>query len=156
MDSLISTYIVQFMGCVIGWIHYGLKVVFCLRHFTAFHYQHHTTLLMGIDHMYMFVGCLVEVWLTCCYSFRSPLIFITIHVVVCVQLANFSIGDWNDIYIAHVIIIIKSEVSTFPIVSCDQAALLMVQSVRPSVRLTICLSVTHFSLCSHHREMFRS
>ena len=26
------------------------------------------------------------------------------------------LGDWNDIYIAHVIIIIKSEVSTFPIV----------------------------------------
>ena len=32
------------------------------------------------------------------------------------------------------------------IFSCDQAALWMVQSVRPSV----CLSVTHFSLCSHH------
>ena len=26
------------------------------------------------------------------------------------------IGDWNDLSIAHVIIIIKSEVSTFPIV----------------------------------------
>ena len=50
-DSLISTYIVQFMGCVIGRIHYGLKVVFCFRHFTAFHYHHHTRLLMGIDHM---------------------------------------------------------------------------------------------------------
>ena len=35
--------------------------------------------------------------------------------VVCVQLAHFSIGHWNDISIAHVIIIIKSEVSTFPI-----------------------------------------
>ena len=40
----------------------------------------------------------------------------TIYGVVCVQLANFSIGDWKDIFIAHVIIIIKSEVSTFPIV----------------------------------------
>ena len=32
--------------------------------------------------------------------------------VVCVQLAKFSIGDWKDISIAHVIIIIKSEVFT--------------------------------------------
>ena len=43
-------------------------------------------------------------------------IFITIYGVVCVQLAHLSIGDWKDISIAHVIIIIKSEVSTFPIV----------------------------------------
>ena len=33
------------------------------------------------------------------------------------QLAHFSIGDWKDISIAHVIIIIKSEVSTFPLLS---------------------------------------
>ena len=31
------------------------------------------------------------------------------------QPAHFSIGDWKDISIAHVIIIIKSEVSTFPL-----------------------------------------
>ena len=55
------------------------------------------------------------VWLTCCLSFRLPFIFITIY-GVCVQLAHFTIGDWKDISIAHVIIIIKSEVSTFPIV----------------------------------------
>ena len=64
----------------------------------------------------MFVGCLVEVRLTCCLSFRLPLIFISIYGIVCVQLAHFSIGDWKDISIAHVIIIIKSEVPTFPIV----------------------------------------
>ena len=63
----------------------------------------------------MFVECLVEVWL-CCYSFRLPFIFITIYGVLCVQLAHVSIGDWKDMSIAHVIIIIKSEVSTFPIV----------------------------------------
>ena len=34
-DSLISAYIAQFIGCVIDRIHYGLKVVFCFRHFTA-------------------------------------------------------------------------------------------------------------------------
>ena len=43
-------------------------------------------------------------------------ILITIYGVDCVQLAHFNIGDWKDISIAHVIIIIKSEVSTFPIV----------------------------------------
>ena len=31
-------------------------------------------------------------------------------------LYHLNIGDWNDISIAHVIIFIKSEVSTFPIV----------------------------------------
>ena len=35
--------------------------------------------------------------------------------VVYVQLAHFNKGDWKDLSIAHVIIIIKSEVSTFPI-----------------------------------------
>ena len=38
LDSLISTYIAQFMGCVISRIHHGPKVVFYLRHFTVFHY----------------------------------------------------------------------------------------------------------------------
>ena len=33
---------------------------------------------------------------------------------------------------------------------CDQAALWMVQSVRPSVCLSVRLSVTPFWLCSHH------
>ena len=36
---------------------------------------------------------------------------------VCVQLAHSSLGDWKDISTAHVVIIIKSEVSAFPIVS---------------------------------------
>ena len=36
------------------------------------------------------------------------------------------------------------------IFSCDQAAIWLVQSVRPSVRLSVCPSVTPFSPCSHH------
>ena len=40
----------------------------------------------------------------------------TIYGVVCVQLIHFSIGDWKDISTAHDIIIIKSDVSTFPII----------------------------------------
>ena len=60
---------------------------------------------------------LVEVCLTCSYSSRLHFIVITIYAVVCVQLAHFSLGDWKDISIAHVIryIIIKLEVSTLPI-----------------------------------------
>ena len=39
--------------------------------------------------------------------------------------------------------------------SCDQAALWMVQSVRPSVRLSVRPSVTPFWLCSHHRIIMK-
>ena len=39
--------------------------------------------------------------------------------------------------------------------SCDQAALWMVQSVRLSVRLSVCPSVTPFWLCSHHRIIMK-
>ena len=53
-------------------------------------------------------------------SHLVPLEMVSDHLqrygVVCVQLAHFSIGDWRYISIAHVIIIIKSEVSTFSIV----------------------------------------
>ena len=48
----------------------------------------------------------------------------------------------------------KSLKCILKVFSCDQAALWMVQSVRPSVRLSVCLSVrlsvTPFWLCSHH------
>ena len=54
--------------------------------------------------------------LTCYLSSRLPFIFINIYGVVCVQLAYFSLGDWEDISIAHVFIIIKLEVSTSPII----------------------------------------
>ena len=55
-----------------------------------------------------------NIW-DCCRFCRLSLIFITIYGIVCVQLAHFSLDDWKDISIDHVIII-KSEVSTFPIV----------------------------------------
>ena len=48
LDILISPYIAQFMGCVIGRIHCGLKVVFCFRHITAYHYHHNSRVLTGI------------------------------------------------------------------------------------------------------------
>ena len=48
---VISPYIAQFMGCVTGRIHYGLKVVFWFRHFTAYHYHHDSRVLTGIENM---------------------------------------------------------------------------------------------------------
>ena len=52
---------------------------------------------------------------------------------------------------------------TMTVVSCDQAALWMIFSVCPSVRLSVCLSVrlpvclsvTLFWLCSHHRIIMK-
>ena len=52
----------------------------------------------------------LDIWHQSCI-----IILITIY-GVCVQLAHFSLGDWKAISIAHVIIIIKSQVSTLPIV----------------------------------------
>ena len=58
----------------------------------------------------------MEVCLIWRWSSQLPFIVIIIYGVVCVQLAHFSLGDWKDMSIAHVIIIIKSEVSILPIV----------------------------------------
>ena len=45
--------------------------------------------------------------------------------------------------------------SWMKIFSCDQAALWMVFSVRLSVRLSVCPSVTPFWLCSHYRIIMK-
>ena len=47
---------------------------------------------------------------------------------------------------------IRGSLSLF---SCDQAALQMVFSVCPSVRLSVCPSVTPFSPCSHHHIIMK-
>ena len=47
----------------------------------------------------------------------SPFDFLlAIYGVACVELAHSNLGDWKAIFIIHLIIIIKSEVSIFPIV----------------------------------------
>ena len=79
------------MGCVLGRIHYGLKA-----HVNA------CSLSRG--------------WVSNMLLVLSITVAITIYAVVCVQLAHFSLFGRKDISIAHVIIIIKSEVSTSPIV----------------------------------------
>ena len=102
------------MWFVIGRTHYGLKVVLCFIHFTAFHYHHYGRLLTGIEHINVCrvsYGGVSNMLLV----FSITFIFIAIYGVVSFQLAIFSIGDWKE-SIAYVIIIIESEVSTFPIV----------------------------------------
>ena len=54
--------------------------------------------------------------LTCCLSYRLPFIVIPLYGVVCAQLAHLSLGDWKDISTAHVLIIIKSEESSYFII----------------------------------------
>ena len=50
-----------------------------------------------------------------CFHLMTSSCVIMIYGVVCVQLAHFGLGDWEDISTAHFIIIIKSEVSALPI-----------------------------------------
>ena len=49
-------------------------------------------------------------------SFTYPPYFFAICGVVCVEQAHSSSGSWEDIFITHLIIIIRLEVSIFPIV----------------------------------------
>ena len=49
----------------------------------------------------------------------------------------------------------SASIMTESFFSCHQAALWMVFSVRPSVRLSVCPSVTPFWLCSHHRIIMK-
>ena len=64
--------------------------------------------------------------------------------------------EWNVRLLIFSIIFV---INGWAIFSCDQAALQMVFSVRPSVcpsvRPSVCLSVTPFSPCSHHRIIMK-
>ena len=89
---------------------------------------------------------LVEVCPTCC----SITFVIKINGVVCVQLTHFSSGDWKDIFIAHVIIIIKSEVSTFPIVIIFFRGRVS-EMFGTSFSATYCIYIPgKLGFCSHH------
>ena len=75
---------------------------------------------------------------------------IKIYGVVCVQLTHFSSGDWKDIFIAHVIFIIKSEVSTFPIVIIFFRGRVSEMFVT-SYSVTYCIYIPgKLGFCSHH------
>ena len=84
--------------------------------------------------------------------------------VVYVQLAYLSIGDWRDISIAHVIIIIKSEVSTFLIVfiffrGCVPDMFVTSYSVTyciyiPGIREFVFISIVQFVMSANIRIRF--
>ena len=75
---------------------------------------------------------------------------IKIYGVVCVQLTHFSSGDWKDIFIVHVIIIIKSEVSTFLIVIIFFRGRVSEMFVT-SYSVTYCIYIPgKLGFCSHH------
>ena len=60
-----------------------------------------------------------------------------------------------EIIVRCVIKVLSVDTILTCIFSCDQAALQMVFSVRPSVCLSVRLSVTPFSPCSHHRIIMK-
>ena len=53
------------------------------------------------------------------------------------------------------VLIKKTQYYSQVLFSCDQAALWMVFSVRPSICLSVCLSVTPFWLCSYHHIIMK-
>ena len=95
-------------------LHNGHKVVVCFRRDTPSHYHHDAWLLACVDLKKMLAGyTMSRMCLRWGYFFRLAF---CIYRVACVELAHSSLGDWKNILITHLIIIIKSEVSTFPIV----------------------------------------
>ena len=115
----------QSMLCTVGRIHNGPKVMFFFMPATGPHYHHYAE----ITHLHWThtVKEILEAWVNACwvYSIESVskmylvlsstyLFFFTVCGVVCVQLSPSS--GRKDISINHLIIIIKSEVLTFPIV----------------------------------------
>ena len=84
----------------------------CFRHATPSHYHHDARLLACVGHRNVCWVYHVEI----VSKISSFDYLFAIYGVACVELAHSSLGDWKGIFITHLIIIIKSEVSTFPIV----------------------------------------
>ena len=91
-------------------------VVVCFRYATPSHYHHDTWLLACIEHKKMLGGWVYHVESVSKTGLVISIAFFAIYGVAYVELAHSSLGDWKDIFITHLIIIIKSEVSTVPIV----------------------------------------
>ena len=96
-------------------LHNGHKVVDCFRHDTPSIPLSSWRMIARMRWAQkMLAGYIMSrVCLRWDYFFRLPF---CIYRVACVELAHSSLGDWKNIFITHLIIIIKSEVSTFPIV----------------------------------------
>ena len=125
---VVSSDSVQSMMRSVSWKQYGLKVEFCCRHDTPSHYHHHADFLTCIENIRWKIldACVNVCWVYSVESMSNKkmyivlsstfLTFFAICGVVCDKLAHSSLGDRKDISITHLIIIIKSEVSSFPVV----------------------------------------
>ena len=106
-----------------GWPHVEHPILaiwdsFSLSSLCRFAHLHWTHTVKDSRSMYkcllgIFCGSVSKILLVFLVTF---LIFFAMHAVVCVKLAHSSLSDYKDIFITHLIIIIKLEVSTFPIV----------------------------------------
>ena len=83
------------------------------------------------------------------YFHIHPRVVIFGYIMYLWKTSNLSVGHVIEFSSATE----KAEINA--IFSCDQAALQMVFSVRPSVCLSVRLSVTPFSPCSHHRILMK-
>ena len=96
------------------------------------------------------------------FTIKSP-IRAPVRVLVCFALRlsprNSTVWNWENAHKSLVGAVFQFVDLYFDIFSCDQAALQMVFSVCPSVRLSVCpsvrLSVTPFWLCSHRRIIMK-
>ena len=83
--------------------------------------------------------------------FSLPLLFITLCGVVCVQLVHFSLGGWKDI--GHLIIIIKSEVLTLPIIFFHHILSLIAYTFREH-RDFVLIIIAQFMMSANSRIRF--
>ena len=97
--GFISTDTVQSKICAIDRMNNGLNAVFCLRLTTPSHYHHHTELHRGVEHMRR--------------KIEESVNAVVKYGVVGVQLTYSSFADWEDVFVTHVIITIKSDVLMF-------------------------------------------
>ena len=79
------------------------KIIFCFRHANPSHYHHDARLLTRVEHGYSVESMpKMELVLT-----------VTFFAIYGVARGYSSLGDWKDIFVTQLIIIIKPEVSTF-------------------------------------------
>ena len=90
------------LTCVVGGMHYGLKVVFCFMHVNPSHYQHLADLLTYIEHIrwkileaYVLSRVCIKFNLVISVTF----LYLFSQNVGCVELAHLSLDEREDISI---------------------------------------------------------
>ena len=100
----------------------ALRLYSFFGHATPSHYHHNARLLTQTLDIYL-EKLVNACWLHSVESVSKVFLILVIiffifaiHSIICVQLTVSSIGDREDIFVTRLIIIIKWELSTFPIV----------------------------------------